>query len=439
MALEDLSLVTETLITLLATRIGSATVVAQAPDQLPTSTTNTLSVYLYHAREDAHYKNTVARDGSSNPFHTPLALSLFYVVTAHHYGEDDKPVPMHEQKLLGYALKALHDYPLVDDDTKIGAVDILHHELRGNDNGLQIIYRPVGPEESATFWNGDDQRLIRFSAFYEVRVVLMKPEPVTHIPGYVLSVGNYVLPTGVMHLASSHSVVRFTPPGGDPIALPASPARVALELIGPPSPEVPNNHLALHGSRLGGGRLVLRSPLFETANNQIVVDPAVNSDWDIHVTSTRITARIQGSVTVDGVPRTILPGIYGVSVQVSSEVALPGGLSKTVSSRSNELAFVVTPFVTDNAPVGVVGDPVAVEVAPGSNLADPALAGQIEVYVDGIAYEESVAVAPKTFVIADDEHITIRPHFGSGDTGNHPFRLIVRGAEAPPYWIEVAS
>lgn len=439
MALEDLSLVTETLITLLTTRIGSATVVAQAPDQLPTSTKSTISVYLYHAREDAHHKNAVARDGTSNPFHTPLALSLFYVVTAHHYGDDDKPEPLQEQKLLGYALKALHDYALVGDDTKIGAVDILHEELRGNDNGLQIIYRPVAPEESATFWNGDDQRLIRFSAFYEVRVVLMKPEPLTHIPGYVLSVGNYILPTGVMHLASSHSVVRFTPPGGDPIALPASPARVALEPTTPPSPEVPNNQLTLRGSRLGGGRLVLRSPLFDTANNQIVVEPADNSAWDIHVTATRITARIQPSVNVEGVPRTILPGIYGVSVQVSSQVDLPGGLSKTVTSRSNELAFAVTPFVADNDPVGIVGDPVSVEVATGSNLADPALAGQIEVYVDGLAYEESGAVAPKTFVITDDEHITIRPHFGSGDAGNHPFRLIVRGAEAPPYWIEVAE
>ncbi len=62
--------------TLFTTRIGSATAVPQAPDQLPTSTKSTISVYLYHAREDAHYKNAVARDGSSNPFHTPLALSL---------------------------------------------------------------------------------------------------------------------------------------------------------------------------------------------------------------------------------------------------------------------------------------------------------------------------------------------------------------------------
>ncbi|MFY0533286.1 Pvc16 family protein [Nannocystis pusilla] len=366
-----------------------------------------------------------------------MALSLFYVVTAHEY-DDDKPVPIVEQRLMGYALKALHDYPIIDDDTKIGAVDILHHELRGNDNALQIIYRPVAPEESATFWNGDDQRLIRFSAFYEVRVVLMKPEPVKHIPGYVLSVGNYILPTGVMHLASSHSVVRFTPPGGDPIVLPASPARVALDLLGPPGPELPNDHLALHGSRLGGGRLVLRSPLFDTPNNQIVVDPALNDDWDIHVTSTRITARVRDGVNEPSGTTPIFPGIYGISVQVSSEIALPGGLSKTVTSRSNELAFAVTPFVTDNDPVEGVGDPVPVEVAAGTDLLNPALAGQIEVYVDGFAYEQDVSGDPKTFQITDNHHVTIHPHFGSGATGNHPFRLIVRGAEAPPYWIEVA-
>jgi hypothetical protein len=437
MALEDLSLVTDALINLLDARIGSATVVAQAPDQLPTTTTNTLSVYLYHAREDAHYKNSVARDGTSNPYHTPLALSLFYVVTAHDY-VDDKPAPIAEQRLMGYALKALHEYPVIDDSTQIGGVDVFPLDLRGQDNVLQIIYRPVGPEESATFWNGDDQRLIRFSAFYEVRVVMMRPEPITHIPGYVLSVGNYVLPTGVMHLASSHSVVRFTPPNGDPIALPASPARVALEPSTPPSPEVPSNQLTLRGSRLGGGRLVLRSPLFETLNNQIVVDPALNDAWNIHVTSTQITARIQGSVDIaGGGSEDILPGIYGVSVQVSSEVALPGGLSKTVTSRSNEIAIAVTPFVAGNGTVGGVGDALTVDIEPTTNLLDPALAGQIEVYVGGVAYVQEPGIEPKKFTITGEHQITIRTHFGSGDTGSYPFRLIIRGAEAPPYWIEV--
>lgn len=440
MALEDLSLVTDTLIHLLKTRLGITTVTEQSPDQVLKSVANTLSVYLYHAREDAHYKNAVTRHGSSNPMHTPLGLSLFYVVTAHDYGEDEKPRPLDEQRLLGRALKTFHDYPIINDSTQIGGVDILQGVLRGSDNALQIIYRPVGPEESATFWNGDDERLIRFSAFYEVRVVLMEPETPTHIPGYVLSVGNYVLPTGVMHLASSHSVVRFTPPGGAMVTLPASPARVAMDhSVPPPSPGLPSNGLMLRGSGLGGGKIVLRSPRFDTPNNQVVVEPALNPGWEIQVTSTQITARVIGNLYAPGITPNIAPGTYGVSVQVSSEVTLPGGLTKTVITRSNEIAVSFTAVVVSHDEViGPAGTPL--DVHAGSETGLDNFAADIEVYVAGIPYTRKTTMPPglKEFYV-DELKIVIGPHFGNTDPGSYPFRLIVRGAEAPPFWIEVTE
>jgi len=438
MALEDLSLVTATLINLLKTKLVSPTVTEQSPDQLPTTTTNTISVSLYHAREDAHYKNAVARDGTSKPMHIPLGLSLFYVVTAHDY-EDDKPKPLEEQRLLGYALKTFHDYPIINDSTQIGGTDILVDGLRDSDNALQIIYRPVGPEESATFWNGDDGRLIRFSAFYEVRVVLMQAEPVTHLPGYVLSVGNYVIPTGVMHLASSHSVVRFTPPGGDTIVLPASPARVALESSTPAPPAIPNNHLTLRGSRLGGGKIVLRSQWIGTADNEVVIDAEANPTWEIQVTSTQITARVRTSLQLSpgmGAIMQLRPGIYGVSVQVSSEYELPGGLTKALVTRSNEIAIAITPFVVSHAPVtGAAGTPLDITVASGS------LEDDIEVYVAGVPYTKTNVDPPglKQFRVVNPATIRIGFHYSNLNYGSYPFRLIVRGAEAPPFWIEVTA
>ncbi|MDC0672865.1 DUF4255 domain-containing protein [Nannocystis radixulma] len=436
MALEDLSHVTQTLLDLLKAKLDPVAISEQSPDQLPTTTRTTISVYLYHAREDAHYKNAVARDGTSKPMHTPLGLSLYYVVTAHDY-EDDKPLPLVEQRLLGYALKIFHDYPIIDDNTKIGETFILHSDLRNKDNALQIIYRPVGPEESATFWNGDDQRLIRFSAFYEVRVVLMQPEAVPFIPGYVLSVGNYVLPTGVMHLASSHSVVRFTPPNGDTIALAASPARVAVEGSTPAPPAIPNNQLTLRGSRLGGGKLVLRSPFITSPDNQFVIDPEANPTWEIHVTSTQITARVRTTLQNPGggAIMQLRPGIYGVSVQVSSEYELPGGSTKTLTTRTNEIAIAITPFVLTHAIVmGAAGTPLDILTAPGS------LAGDIEVHVAGVPYTRTTEDPPglKEFRVAGST-ITIGFHFADTNYGSYPFRLIVRGAEAPPFWIEVPA
>jgi hypothetical protein len=447
MALTNLSLVTSSLVTLLTERVKlwypTVVVLPQSPDKLPNTTKNTLSLYLYHAREDAHYKNAQARGGSGTIERTPLSLSLYYVLTAHHYEDDDQtPDVLLEQKLMGYALKALHDFPIVNDSTQVGVTTILDEELREKDNSLQIIYRPVAPEESATFWNGDDERLVRFSAFYEVRVVLLEPEPIVQLPGYVLSVGNYVLPTGAMHIASTHSVVRFTPPGADEIAVPASPARAALKSDEVLGPLTPNNHLLLRGTRLGGGRLVLRSPLFDTPNNQVILDPALNPDWEIHVTPTQVTARIQNNVVLPGpITKDVLPGTYGVSVQVSTVYPLPGSQSKTLTTRSNEWAISFTPFVEEHT---TVTDPVPASVtvttASDTDLTDSALDGEIEVFVAGQMYSR-VTGAPdlKEFKVDTSDTIILGAHFGVGDAGAYPLRLIIRGAEAPPFWIEVPA
>jgi hypothetical protein len=447
MALTDLSLVTSSLVTLLTERVKlwypTVIVLPQSPDKLPNTTKNTLSFYLYHAREDAHYKNAQTRGGSGTIERTPLSLCLYYVLTAHHYEEDEQtPDVFLEQKLMGYGLKALHDFPIVTDSTQIGATTILDTALLEQDNSLQIIYRPVAPEESATFWNGDDQRLIRFSAFYEVRVVLLEPEPIVQLPGYVLSVGNYVLPTGAMHIASTHSVVRFTPPGADEIVLPASPARVAIKSGDLPGPLTPSNHLLLRGTRLGGGRLVLRSPLFDTPNNQVVLDPALNPDWEIHVTATQVTARIQNNVVLPGpVTKDVLPGTYGVSVQLSTSYPLPGNQTKTLTTRSNEWAISFTPFVESHTPVvDPVPAPITVTTASDTLLLDALLNDEIEVFVAGQAYTRVPgAPALKQFKVDTDDTLILGAHFGAGDAGAYPLRLIIRGAEAPPFWIEVPA
>lgn len=427
---------TDALLTLLKQRIGEPglDVSAQSPDQLEEHPTNTISVFLYHAREDGHRKNLPPPSGSGPVALSPLALSLYYVVTAHHYiGDDPKPDPQTEQRLMGLALQAFHDFPTISDATAIDT-PILPDSLRDIGTFLTITYRPVPPEESVSFWNGDEQRIIRFSAFYEVRVALLEPkEKPASYPGYVLSIGNYIQPTGVMQLASTHSVLRFTPPGGAEVVLPASPARVAIQKL----PAGVHNQLVLRGSRLFGSQLVLRSPLFPPPSNRIVVDALQNPLWNIKVTATQITCDVQEFVDVDGAPQVVLPGIYGVSVQLTTNHPLPGGLSKAIVSRSNEHAVAFTPRITTSSFFDATT--VILETSPDVDLTAGDLAGEIELYVAGVLYEPVAAPAvAKQFKIEAHE-LTLHTHFTELTVGIYPVRLVVRGADAPPFWIEVTA
>ncbi len=309
-----------------------------------------------------------------------------------------------------------------------------------------MILRPISPEDSASFWNGDDERVIRLSAFYELRVVLLEPEAPTELPGYVLSLGNYVRPQNALYIDTTESVVRFTPPGSSEKVLTASPARPALEFTAYSPPDIANNTLILTGSGFTGGRLVLRSPLFVGApQNQIVVDPALNASWKIKVTPTRITALIQPVVNDAQLgPLDVLPGLYGVSVRVATTYNLPGGLTKDITTISNEQAVAITPFIASNGAVGGGVPPVSVDLntpLPGPDLTDPNIDDEaaISVIVAGQVYKYITGGVPglREFVVAGSNTITIGAHFNNTMSGIYPVRLIIRGADAPPYWIEV--
>jgi len=442
----DLSLITSSLITLLkdgmTVLLGSTPgVVAQSPDKVSTSAMNTLSFYLYHIREDPYYKNALPEGGGQGPINrVPLALNLFYVATSHHYA-DNVPDPATEQKLLSAALKTLHDFPNIDDTTTTpGAAPktVLDVNLRGNGNHFDVILRPVGPEECISFWNGDDARLIRLSAFYEVRVVLLKPETPTELPGYVLTLGNYIAPKNALYIDHTENEVAFTVPGLEEQTITASPARVPL-VDG-------ENSLTIRGSGFSGGQIVLRSSTFTSApDNQIIVDPALNPLWSVKVTPQTITALAQSTVidaslgSVD-----LLPGLYSVSVRVSTTYKLPGGLTKELTTTSNEAPLTLTPFIVSDGGVGGAQPPVPVVLTTSgmTDLTDTALDGAISVVVAGQTYALATNAGDpgiREFKVNNAAQITIGAHFGSDDAGLYPIRLLVRGADAPPYWIEVPA
>jgi hypothetical protein len=468
MALLDLSKVTSALMKLLelnVERLSSidVTVTPQPPDKVG-AVTNHLSLHLYHVAEDGYYKNALgAGSDIPNVAKAPMALNLFYILTVHHESDNERQDALTEQKLMGFALKTFHDFPVITDQTQIGGafiIDPLDHELQGHDNPLQIVMRPVSPEDALAFWNSEEQRTARLSAYYEVRVVMLEPETPKTMPGIVLSLGTFLVQIGTPHLDRSQSVVRFTIPeknGGTVQQVEATPARVTLDNSAAP-PEV-YNRLLLLGTNLTIGKsrsLFLRNGIWaklpppDGPVEQTVVDLAQNPDWRIEFQTDRVTVKlapvlrhVRPDTAVVDLP--VLPGFYSAFVRAVKDEKVINNELKQISVSSNEIGFAVAPRIVGHEAPDVNGN---IQVNLGSefdplnpNLPEDA----IQVIVDGEVYtsvdSDPPASAKEFFVTNTPSNlIRIKPHFPVAVTelAAHPFRLIVNGAESAPFWIELS-
>src|SRR5215510_3886279 len=126
MGLKNLYNVTRTLINLLRENITKnidttldELTVAAIPPEKGENRTNTLSLHLYHVAEDPFYKNALGPGNDApNVAKAPMALSLFYILTAHHQSNPEFDAET-QQKLMGYALKTFHDFPVITSKTRI--------------------------------------------------------------------------------------------------------------------------------------------------------------------------------------------------------------------------------------------------------------------------------------------------------------------------------
>ena len=111
--------------------------VSTLPPERVSGEINTINLYLYHVAEDPHYRNLVGNLSDARPVQTkPMSLILYYILTTHHEVNSTFDTVI-EQRLMGYALKTLHDYAVIDDDTEISGTQVLHTDLRGRDNRLE--------------------------------------------------------------------------------------------------------------------------------------------------------------------------------------------------------------------------------------------------------------------------------------------------------------
>ena len=462
MALINLYKVTKTLMDLLTQNITEnidtslkppppeLTVTAIPPEKVE-NPQNTLSLYLYHVAEDSYYKNALG-PGSDVPnvAKAPMALSLFYILTAHHETNSSFDAET-QQKLMGYALKTFHDFPVITDKTRINGTSILDDELRGKDNTLQVILRPVSPEDAIQFWSTEEQRTARLSAYYEVRVVMLEPEKPRTMPGIVLNLGTFLIQLGSPHLDCSQSLVSFFLPAStgisDPRRIEATPARVSTD-VG--DPEHPNNRLVLRGTNLAIGKsrsLVLKNPLwakqgFETA----AINPALNPAWSLDFRSDGIDIDIAQTLALDATTTLIVfPGVYTATLLVVKDEEVILNQLKQISDSSNEVALFVAPRIKGHTTPGP-DKRITVEIEPTFDLTHGAGTDEeleIRVVMAGRTYERKDFDPSPSDPADNDGRFEVSAHsvtFQAFDVspGDHPFRLIVNGAESAPFWIELS-
>jgi hypothetical protein len=419
---------------------------------------NQLSLYCYHVSPDPSNRYRPRQASGPRPIATsPLTLILNYIVTAHTLVETEFNA-LAEQRLLGYAMKAFHDFPVIDDSTRIAGQFVLPDAIRGQNNSLSIAQLRLTAGESLNYWANENQITVKPSCYYEVAAVELEPEPPDRLPGIVIQVGGFVFPKNMPTISASSSQVAFDRPislgGGDGV-MTASPAR-----IGPVSALPPHaNVMRLTGHALATGsarRLHISHPFWtrQFPGGRVALDLSLNGGlgWALSVADEEVTVTLgndlrasppEGGASVD---LSLYPGSYLAAWEIERRVERDG-LNEALSERSNTAPFMVYPRITSSLRDNGTGQ---VTLSFGGSWllnrgrpapTDPALAPELDIglSVDGRAYALVSGVAPSgpgTFVI-DDHTLTYAPSPPADTTGEHAVRVVVDGADSQPFWIVV--
>jgi hypothetical protein len=146
-----------------------------------------VNLFLYRVTESPFLKNQeVPGRGQPEPHgHPPLSLDLHYLVTAYGTTEEagaqfsDETVA---QWLLGSAMSALHDYPVITADLKTSSGHtILDAGLLGEFEQVRLCLEPLTLEDLSKVWTALALPF-RLSAAYTVGVVQIESEGLRRPP-----------------------------------------------------------------------------------------------------------------------------------------------------------------------------------------------------------------------------------------------------------------
>jgi hypothetical protein len=420
MALLDIAAVTRTLMKVIDLSVNASpawpplpspklTVSPMPPDKLTGDPV--AGLYLYHLTEDAAFKNRPPPAGVEDLRFTPMALDLYYVLSAHS-GENDAGT-LTEQLIMGLAVKALRDVPMIDDSTRINGVQVLDPVIRGDDNRLRIVLQPIPAAEAVSYWTAGSSPL-RLSAYYQASVIMLEPDTPPRGAGRVLQYGIQTFTTGAPRLDTSQSAVTYRLPGeAQDRSVVVQPAQVTQLGAGDP--------FMLLGTGLAGGTatLLLRQV---TAATMLVAD----AGWQVQVTAERVTARAQ--MTASGTPTP--PGFYAASIQIARQLRLPDGSIRVIDQISNAVALVITPGISALGAPNLAGQ----FTITGIGFA-PAAAVTLYLGADRAEPGNPAALNPGEFAVVSATLLLARLPAGTPSAAIVPVRVIVSGSEAPPQWV----
>lgn len=240
---------------------------------------------------------------------------------------------------MGLAMKAFHDYPVVDARTEIITEDgpfaddatVFPPDLRDGDDEFRLELHPATSEEINKVWTAATVPM-RLSAIYQVSVVFMKAEEPSTRPVPVLLPQVGVGDLQPLWIEGIESECIFTIPGEmRSRTMASSPALVA---VGEPF------WIKSIGFSPGTGMILLSTPAWTDIRNVDVTDWMARrqrSDDRIEMTLSRLVSSPAGE-------REIVPGLYQICLQQKDAISnlsplavAPGSIPRRASSRGSIL------------------------------------------------------------------------------------------------------
>ena len=386
-----------------------------------------IGVYLFHVLENAHYKNYPAPGQDQPPVSfTPMPLNLFYQLSANIRDVNDEEDAIQEQRLMSVAMKALHDHPQVMQTMVFPP----NPAFQPKDINIKITLQNLTPAESVQYWAAADSP-VRLSAYYEVSVVFMQPEIPRSYAGRVLSYGNYIFVQGAPQITASQNTIEFpSPVDSTTMQVKIQPAQAPPAIVTPPPI---NSIVSFFGTSFNAGalQLLLISPLW--------TEPAVaDAAWNVTLVSenqvdavVQPTAVLRDSLT----PVDILPGLYAAQINISKKVTLSNGTIKTFNHSSNQFPFSVMPRV-DTITLLSPGEfrIKCYLFQHGTDIKKDDL--QVYTAETKLDFVTGGALIAGQYKITLSDTIELKaPATVHGP--NTPLRIMIRGIESEPKWINV--
>ncbi|TQF68281.1 DUF4255 domain-containing protein [Rhodococcus spelaei] len=209
--MQDLSLVTDTLITILTTAVNSSplwggqappfsiVVSGQHPEQPATSGDCDLNLYLFHVSIDKFLANAfwTQQGQSGGPkglqpvAFEPLCLDLWYLLSA-----QSSVSYAHEQQVLGVAMQAFHEHGTITLDTPTPPSPPAPPPGSVTPSEASLVLEAPTFDELSRLWQALGVPL-RTTAQYRVSVVFITPEDLPAPQPPVLSMTLFAAPTAV--------------------------------------------------------------------------------------------------------------------------------------------------------------------------------------------------------------------------------------------------